>query len=311
MDEDPTRAHEPDGRSPNGNSALSTESGPADSSPRTEGIVDSASSVGASNSGSSNGGSSNGGSSNGGSSKPAATRRFRRVARVATPIVLVLGIVAMLAPSAPASWALSRAIARSVSDCVDISGLDLDLGSWPVIPRAGLGRISNLSATADAVDLNGLRLSDVSFSVDQLDYSPLQWIGRDGPVTIENGRTSAHITEADLNAYMGKDLPGLNVDLNSDHLTLRVAIPLIGSIDVPLRLTLDQGGLLLMPDLEDTMPTIGRLLPGLRVDPPAGMEMTGLKISDGSIAMEATFNIDGRLEPIACDAAGGVKLSRG
>lgn len=296
MDEDPTHTHQSDGPSPNGISAISNESRPADSIPPTEDGADTPSGLG---------------SSNDTVSKPAAPSRFRRVLRIAIPIALGLLMVAMLAPSAPASWALSRAIARSVSDCVEISGLDLDLGSWPVVPRAGLGRISNLSATADAVDLNGLRLSQVSFSIDKLDYSPLQWIGRDGPVTIENGHTSAHITEADLNAYMGKDLPGLNVDVNDDQLTLRVALPLIGSISVPLNLTLDQGGLLLSPDLEDTMPTIGRLLPGLRVDPPVGMEMTRLDIADGTIEMEAAFNIDGRLEPIACDAAGGVRLSRG
>lgn len=240
---------------------------------------------------------------------PTTSRPIRRVLRIGLPVLAALLMVVMLAPGRPASWALSRAISRSVSGCVEVSGLDLDLGSWPVIPRAGLGRISNLSATADAVDLNGLRLSDVSFAVDSLDYSPLQWIGRDGPVTIKNGRTTAHITEADLNAYMSKGLPGLNIELTDDNLTLHVAIPLLGDISVPLSLALDRGGLLLSPNLEDTMPTIGRLLPGLRVDPPEGMEMTQLKVSDRSIEMAANFNIDGKLQPIACDAAGGVKLS--
>lgn len=227
------------------------------------------------------------------------------------PILIGLGILATLAPSGPASWALSRAISRSVSDCVKFKGLDLDLGSWPVIPRAALGKISKLGATADAVELNGLRLSDVSFDVDQIDYSPLEWVGRDGPVKVKNGRSTAHIAQDDLNEYMNKGLPGLRLDLGKDRVTLSVAIPILGSIEVPLKLRIERGGLMLTPDLSDTMPTIGSLLPGLRISPPAGMEMTKLKVTDNAIEMRATFNIDGKLQPIACDAAGGVKLSQG
>lgn len=235
--------------------------------------------------------------------------RARRVLRIAIPVLGVLLLLLILAPAAPASWALSRAISGSVSDCVDINGLEMDMGSWPVIPRAGLGKISNLSANADSIDLNGLRLSGVEFSIEKLSYSPMQWIGRDGPVTIKKGKTTAHITEADLNAYMSKDLPGLRVDLTGDKLTLNVALPLIGNISVPLKLELDNGGLLLTANLDDTAPTISSLLPSLRVDPPLGMEMTKLDIADGSISMAANFEIDGKLQPIACDAAGGVKLS--
>ncbi len=235
--------------------------------------------------------------------------KARRVVRIAAPVLAILILLVMLAPGAPASWALSRAISGSVSKCVNINGLDLDLGSWPVIPRAGLGRVSNLSATADSVDLKGLRLSDVKFSIDSLDYSPLQWIGRDGPVTIKNGKTTAHITEADLNSYMSRDLPGLNIDLGNDVLMLDVAIPILGNISVPLKLELDSGGLLLTADINDTSPTLASLLPGLRVEPPLGMQMTKLDVVDGSITMSANFEIDGKLEPIACDAAGGVKLS--
>ncbi len=295
MEEDPTQPDVPAGSDPTAVSGMSGGTEPTIPSPDTDDTGDTGDT----------------GDSSNPDSEPTTSRPIRRVLRIGLPILVALLTIAMLAPSTPASWALSRAISRSVSDCVDISGLDLDLGSWPVVPRAGLGRISNLSATADAVDLNGLRLSDVSFAVDSLDYSPLQWIGRDGPVTIKNGRTTAHITEGDLNAYMGKGLPGLNIELTDDKLMLHVAIPLLGDISVPLKLALDRGGLLLSPDLEDTMPTIGRLLPGLRVDPPEGMEMTRLKVSDRSIEMAANFNIDGKLQPIACDAAGGVKLSTG
>lgn len=243
-------------------------------------------------------------------SRPGPSRVKRILLRRALPIAVLLGVIIALSPSGPASWALSRAISRSVSECVEISGLDLDLGSWPVIPRAGLGNISNLSATAEAVDLNGLRLSDVTFSIDKLDYSPFEWIGRDGPVSIKNGLTTAHITQSDLNDYMAKDLPGLRLDLGNDHVMLRVGIPILGSIEVPLKLSIDQGGLLLRPDISDTAPTIASLIPGLRIDPPAGMEMTRLNITKGAIEMTATFNIDGKLAPIACDAAGGVKLSQ-
>lgn len=136
----------------------------------------------------------------------------------------------------------------------------------------------------------------------------MQWIGRDGPVTIKNGKTTAHITEADLNSYMSTDLPGLNIDLRNDVLMLNVAIPILGNISVPLKLELDNGGLLLTADINDTSPTLASFLPGLRVEPPLGMKMTKLTVVDGSIAMSANFEIDGKLEPIACDAAGGVKL---
>ena len=204
-------------------------------------------------------------------------------------ILIALAIVATLVFESDAF--IRRSAVQRADDvlggCAELTGVDLDLGRFPVTVRALRGHLDGITVAADAVDVSDVRLRDLRGHVGQARYSIL---GGFDDVTVHRTAVSLTLEERDLtNLLEALDLPATaHVD---DH---GVEVRL-DDVATPIRLDIAaQGGaavIALQGDLANLL--------DIRIDLP-GVEVEHVTPAPGELRIRATVN--GPPRTISCDA---------
>lgn len=182
-------------------------------------------------------------------------------------------------PSPVIDPVMTRLAGAQLGGCMDVEGLDVDVGAWPAVARSLLGGFRGVTVRAERVSLVGVTARDVTARFDRV--SALR-VGGIDPVEVHGGTVRATLTEADLATALAVPLLGLRV------LPSGVALdaPLVPQ--VVLDVIADAGDLVLRPRLA------GVSLVTARIAVPAPVRLREVRLGTGRLELSATMdgNID-------------------
>lgn len=201
------------------------------------------------------------------------------MARVAAMAIVVTLPSPVLNPVA--TW-LIRA---QLGSCVEVDGLDVDLGAWPAVGRSVIGGLQRVSVDAERVSALGLTARGVSARFDRV--SPIRLGGID-LVEVHGGTAQATLTERDLAAALPSSL--LTVQVLPSGVVLDA--PLVPAVVVDV--TADAGDLVLRPRL------VGVPLATVRIAIPAPARLLEVRLATGRLELSATVEGDVDLGRFGC-----------
>ena len=214
--------------------------------------------------------------------RPTLTRR-RAIALIA---VAIGGTLVIEADAVVRRVAVQRAH-EVLADCVEMTGLEVDLGSFPVA-RALRGRLDGIGVQARTVTIADVRLRGLRGEVDRVRFSLSD--GFDG-AEVEHGQISIALGQGDLTRLLHElEVPG-SAEMEGDGVRIR-----LDGVAEPIALDIHaEAG-------DAVIALTGALAPllHLRLDLP-GVRVTQIAPAPGSLVVNAT--ITGSPRDLACTAA--------
>lgn len=225
--------------------------------------------------------------------------RFRWRWVLAVLGVLVLAI--LLAPTAVVNPIARRAVSGYGDGCAEISGLQVDSGSWPVVLRAVTGRLDDVSVEIDEVRFDTFSVYDVRTSASTVRVAPLGLSLAGGDPKVQGGETSSTMLFADIERiYAEYDVPlTLRRDeLDSSRLIADVDVPLVGPVPTAVTVTPSEG------DLELVLAPLDMFeLPPIRITSAEPFDVRSVDLRDDAIRVGSTFEGTLSSDGFACDVA--------
>jgi hypothetical protein len=217
---------------------------------------------------------------------PARRPRLTRGRAIALIAAAIAGTIVIEADAVVRRLAVQRT-QEALADCVDLTGLEVDLGSFPAARALG-GRLGGIGVRATTVRVAKMRLRDLRGGVEQVRFS---LTGGFEEAELSGGEISIALTESDLTRLLHSlDVPA-SADIDGDGVRVR----LDGAADpIELDIHAEEG--------EAVIALAGALAPlfHLELDLP-GVQVMQIAPANGSLTVTAA--IAGRPRHIACSAA--------
>lgn len=240
------------------------------------------------------------------------------LALVGASVVLVL-----LAP-APVVDPVARRIASGYGgDCAELSGLEASAGRWPVVARALMGQLSDVSVEIDEVRFGEFDVRDVRTSAERVDVPPLGLSLAADEVTVSGGETSSSLPFEEIEAAYAElgitltlrrdtstqEAPGSEGPAatsgepagdtstgNQARLVADVEVPLIGAVPTTVAITSVEG------DVEIALAPFEYFwLPAFRIASEEPFEVSSVEIREDAVRFTSTFEGTLRAEDFGCD----------
>ena len=161
---------------------------------------------------------------------------------------------------------------------------DVELGGFPFAVRVLVGTIPRARISSDAVVRDGLRLSDVRMTLQDVEFSLSDVLtGEDGQVTVGDGRGQAAIAVTALRKRFARAGLTARLDLQGDELHARV-----GVVTSAARLSLRSNHLVLT--IEGVQETFTVPLPRVA----AGVSYDAVRLTDSGAVVQFSLT-DARL----------------
>lgn len=224
--------------------------------------------------------------------------RWSRRWRWALGGLAALVLAVALAPPPLVDPVVDRAAGRYESECAELSGVDVDSGSWPAVVRAGLGDLRNVSAHTDEVRFgDGLVIHDVDFTADRIEVPPMRFGLVEGDAVVHGGRSTATVLLADIERLLSTG--EITVDLRGEgsSMVADVQVPLIGVVPTTVELVPVDG------DLELQLAALAVIaLPSLRISFPEPVSLEAVEVRGAGL--HVTTSVEGTIgaDTWACDA---------
>jgi hypothetical protein len=217
-------------------------------------------------------------------------RRVRRRLswrRVLAGLALIMAVV-LLAPTAVVDAVVTRTVSAFGSDCVALSGLDVDSGSWPVVARAVAGRLQDVSGEVDEVRFDAFAVHDVSFTVDEADVAPLGGglVAREADV--RGGAATGTLRFTEIERIIADHGVDATVRREGRRVVAEVDVPIVDSLSTGLTVAAADGGL----DIR-LAPLDQFTSPPLHITPSEPFRIEDVDVLDDGVQVDLAF--DGEL----------------
>lgn len=214
---------------------------------------------------------------------------------------LLFAVVAV-AGGDPAARAIADGRVDDVAgDCIDVRGVDVDLGAWPMPLRVLDGELDDLHADVEEAQLGDVHLVDIDAAVSRARLSPSVLTGNRGGVQAR-GTASVTLTTGALSALLAaRGFPG-EVTTNADTGVLEVRLS-PGTPAIVLGLDVHDGALRIRPVANGVVDELG-LGVTLRVPDVA---VRSVEVTGAGLRVAADF--DGSPAAIACAARDTLRLA--
>lgn len=200
----------------------------------------------------------------------------------------MVAIAAALVSDPVARWAANARGGDIAGDCLQATGLKVELGRWPAGVRVAVGSLTDVSATADAVTLGPLTVRHLDAHVGRVTLSPAGLLTGDPRVSVRHGLAGATIAASDLDGYLRYRGVPASVVIDATGLQVEAA-----GIRIPLVVRPDRGALVLAP----AIPLLSGLSMRLAVP---GVSVVAVEPEPGALRVRAQF--EGDPKALACAA---------
>lgn len=224
-------------------------------------------------------------------------RRRYRVLAVAGALV----VAALLAPAPVVAPLVDRAAYGYEGDCAEFTGVEVDSGAWPVVGRAVVGRLRDVSTHADRIRFdNGFTIHDVDFRADEVGGPPLRFGLVDADAEVRGGISTATVRFADLEDMLATFGATVELEAGDGSLVAQAEVPFVGVVPTTVDLVPVDGDLELQFTAYDAF-----ALPALQIAFPEPVELDGIEVVEDGIRVTST--VDGTItsEDWGCDTATG------
>lgn len=196
---------------------------------------------------------------------------------------MAIGVVTVPSPALnPVATRLARA---QLGDCVEVEGLDLDVGAWPAVGRSVVGGLQDVTVDADRMSVGRLTVRDVSARFQRVSAGHP---GNLDVVAVRGGMLQATITERDLAAALPSSL--VSVQLLPGGVVLHVPLVPAVAFDVAA----EAGDVVLHPRLA------GAPLATVRIEFPEPVRLRHVRTAAGRLELSATVDGDIDLADLGC-----------
>jgi len=204
--------------------------------------------------------------------------------------VLVAGAVLLVLvalPSPVLDPVATRLTGAQLDGCVDIDGLDVDVGAWPAVARSVLGGLRGVAVRAERVRVGGVTARDVTARFDRLSAAGLPG----DRVEVGGGTVHVALTDRDLRGVLPSPA---RVRIRPDGVAL--GVPVLGlAAPVMVDVVVETGDLVLRPRLVGVA-----LATAVRITPPAPFRLHDVRLATGRLELSATADGEIDLRRFGC-----------
>lgn len=188
-------------------------------------------------------------------------------------------------PSPVLNPVATHLVRAQLGSCIEVDGLDVDVGAWPAVGRSVVGGLHDVTVDADRVSVVGLTAREVSARFHRVSaIHP----GDIDAVAVRGGTVQATLTERDLAAALPSSL--VSVQILPGGVVLDA--PLVPAVVVDV--TADAGDLVLRPRLA------GVPLATVRIAIPGPVRLRDVRPAAGRLELSATVDGDIDLGRFGC-----------